>query len=135
MTRKTAECYSHVFRFIESEVFELKPTEFITDFEIAMRNAISECYPRARLHGCWYHFSAALRKRLIKEGLFQLIKIDEDAAAIKKMMMSLPLLPANNFDEGYKHIKKIASRNKYLSKKFMGFFKYFDNFWCAQVGS
>lgn len=97
-----------------------------------MRKAIRECYPAATLRGCWYHYSAALRKRLLHEGLRKLMKDNDDAVTVKKMMMGLPLLPREHFEAGYSFIKQFAKDVK-LFEKFEEFFAYYDRYWCDQV--
>lgn len=124
MNHRTKEAYSHVFRFIEKNVFKLEPAEFITDFEAGMRSAINERWPSARLRGCWYHYSAALRKKMLKLGLHKLFKDSKDARCIKKMMLSLPLLPGDKFTEGYDYVQNQAQKWG-LSKNFIEFFEYF----------
>lgn len=131
MTRKTTECYSSVFKYIE-EKFQLGPGEIITDFEQAMRKALHERYPDTVLRGCWYHYCAALRKNHLKLGLNKLLKENSNAKQIKKMLMSLPLLPPENFKEGYEHIKYLA-KDWNLSKAFDKVFKYFESYWFMQV--
>lgn len=132
MTNKDTESYSRVFRFIEEKLFNLEPAEFITDFEGGMRKAIERCYPHARLRGCWFHYSAALRKKLLNLGLNKLIKGDDNARSIKKMMMSLPLLPEDDFMQGYNHIKSLAYKWQLL-REFRPFFLYFEQYWILQV--
>lgn len=132
MTRRTTACYSAVFQYIEKNIFKLEPVEFITDFETGMRSAISNCYPTATLRGCWYHYTAAIRKKMLKLGLHKLLKTDDDAKKIKKMLMSLPLLPHGNFMEGYGYIKECAKEWKILNK-FKTFFAYFEKQWVSQV--
>lgn len=132
MSSKTAECYKAIFKFIEAKVFKLQPGGFITDFEQGMRSAINKCYPQVPLRGCWYHFCAAIRKKLLKTGLHSLLKSNALARVIKIELMSLPLLPANHFKEGYEHIKRSA-KNWKLSSNFKEIFAYFENYWFTQV--
>lgn len=134
MSKRTEICYKAVFEFIEKNVFKLEPAEIITDFEAALRNAIIKCYPDIRLRGCWYHICAALRKKLMKIGLHKLLKFDQYAHFIKKALMCLPLLPAENFEEGYTYIKDCAVRFK-LSGKFKEMFAYYESYWFNQVHS
>ncbi|XP_031623037.1 uncharacterized protein LOC116340597 [Contarinia nasturtii] len=131
MTKRTAVCYAAIFNFIENNVFNLEPSEFITDFEAGMRCAIERCYPTAQLRGCWYHYCAALRKRLLKLGLHNLLKWNSQAVIIKKELMSLPLLPSEYFNAGYVHIKKLAKQWR-LSNSFKNFFEYYEQFWIQQ---
>lgn len=132
MSSKTAVCYEAIFKFIEAKVFKLEPGEFVTDFELGMRSAINKCYPEVPLRGCWYHFCAALRKKLLKLGLHNLLKSSSLARIIKKQLMSIPLLPVEYFKEGYDHIKRSAE-NWNLSASFEGMFTYFESYWFSQV--
>lgn len=68
MSNRLTECYSAVFNFIETNVFKLEPTEFITDFEPSMRKAINTVYPGIALRGCWFHYCRAIKKMAIKLG-------------------------------------------------------------------
>lgn len=109
MTRKTSACYKHVFRLIEKKVMKLQTSEFITDFEQGMRKAISKMYAKATLRGCWYHYSAAVNKKVKQLDLNKLMKINNSANTIKKMVLNLPLLPASQFMIGYRYIKTYTS--------------------------
>lgn len=126
MTRKTTECYAAVFEFIEKNIFQLEPYEFITDFEEGMRNAIREQYPNTTLRGCWFHYCAAIRKKS------KLPKKNADAKLIRKELMSIPLLPSDYIVEGYLHVKESALECG-LSDEFAVLFEYYENYWLPQV--
>lgn len=132
MSGKSAELYKQVFQYIENNVFKMKPSQFMTDFEAGMRKAIEECYPNAILHGCWYHFCAAIRRKLVTLQLYQLIVEVPSAMAIYRMILNLPLLPSEFILEGFQVIKKIA-RDRKLYKQFKSLFEYFENFWLQLV--
>lgn len=134
MSSKSAVCYKSILKFIEKKVFKLEPGEFITDFELGMRSAINKIYPTVPLRGCWYHYCAALRKNFLKFGLHSLLKSNALARMIKAELMSLPLLPAEHFKEGYEFIK-LSAKNWKLSNNLMEMFIYFENYWFAQVSS
>lgn len=132
MTERTSACYQSVFRTIEQKLFELEPDELITDFEAGLRHAIRKRFPEARLRGCWYHYCAAVRKRLVKLGLSKLFKSNDLAKIIKKQLMCLPLLPSEFFEEGYTYIKDKTIEWE-LFDRFAAFFKYYENYWFKQV--
>lgn len=132
MTRKTCECYSDVLDFIENQLFNLNPIEFMTDFEGGLRKAIEQKYPNARLRGCWFHFCAALDRNALRLGLYPLLKRDPFARFILKSLKNLPLLPEDRFVEGYAHIKTVAAENN-LTRSFKQYFAYFEFYWLAQV--
>lgn len=132
MTKKTTSCYKAVFDFIEKEVFQLCPAEFMTDFEGGLRKALVYTYPNARIRGCWFHFSNALRKKSRSLGMYALIRNCPNAKMIMNMLKSLPLLPPQNFEEAYTLIKGLSDELK-LFDKFKHFFQYFESYWIAQV--
>lgn len=132
MSNKSAEAYQAVFDFIENKVFEMKPSEFMTDFEGGMRKAINQCYPNAILRGCWFHFKAAVRRRFMSLHMYRLITDDLKARKIYRMLMNLPLLPPESIENGYQIIKEEARSNK-LTKVFQQIFTYFERYWLKVV--
>lgn len=132
MTSKSADCYTAVFNYIKKNVFDLKPAIIMTDWEAGLRSANRTCFPTCILKGCWYHYCTALRKKVLRLGLYDELKSNANSRLIKKMMMSLPLLPPELFEEGYAHVKNFAHEHK-LREKFKCFFAYYDRYWIAQV--
>lgn len=132
MSNRTTECYSAVFDLIENSVFKMEPTEFITDFEPALRNAINKMYPGIPLRGCWFHYCKAIKAMALKLGLGPEFKAVQVARFIYYKLLSLPLLPPEDFLYGYDSIKRHA-KNTNLLAKFQPLFAYFEKFWLAQV--
>lgn len=132
MSKKTFACYTAVFQYIESNVFHLEPTEFITDFEAGMRKSIKYIYPGTILRGCWFHYCSALRKKCRQLGLGPLLNSCSEAKMILKEIMGLPLLPAENFLQGYLYVRKLTDEYE-ISSDFKNFFSYFESFWIVEV--
>lgn len=65
-------------------------------------------------------------------GMSKLLKENKNATKLKRMLMNLPLLPAQMFERGYKFIKSQANSWK-LSNSFKKFFKYFEAQWIPEV--
>lgn len=131
MSNRTAESYLAVFEYIEKNVFQLEPASLMTDWELGMRKALSLCYPRCILRGCWFHYCKSLRKKFIKLGLASLLKADDFAKKISQQFMSLPLLPKEHFEAGLSYIK-LSIPGYQLSASFRNFLAHF-NFWIRQV--
>lgn len=132
MTKKTAECYTAVFQYIESNVFHLEPSEIMTDFETGLRKSIKHVYPDTNLRGCWFHYCKALRHKSQQLGLRPMLNSSPEAKVILKEIMSLPLLPADKILQGYLHVKKITEEYG-ISEDFENFFSYFESFWLVEV--
>lgn len=131
MTSKSNNCYSSVFKYIEKNIFELKPNAIITDCEGGMRKALRSCYPNAILRLCWYHFCCSVCRNMNSLGLNKLLRWNQNARMIKSKLLCLPLLPERSFYEGYEHIKKQA-REFDIETEFSSFFVYFE-YWINVV--
>lgn len=117
MSNKSAEAYEKLFRYIEDNVFKLKPKSFMADHEGGIRKAINKCYINATLSGCWYHFKAAVRRNCSRY-LLQIIAECPIAGTIYRMLF-LPLLPSNKVEEGFQTIcSQILSKSLYILKTF-----------------
>lgn len=132
MTNKRTELYLDVFKYIDDNVFQLQPAQFMADFEAGLRKAIQTHYPEASLYGCWYHYCASIRRRLMSLSMYRLITDDRTGAQIYRMMLSLPLLPKERILDGFGVVKRVAKENR-LHKEFKKFFDYFEDFWMKLV--
>lgn len=133
MSGKKTELYKEIFDFIEKKLIQLKPAQFMTDFEAGLRKAINEFYPDAILYGCWYHFCSAVRRKFMSLDMYELISKVPAAKLIYRMILSVPLLPAELICKGYNIVKEEATKKK-LDKKFKKIFEYFEQYWLEQVG-
>lgn len=132
MTRVSTDCYAAVFEYIESRLFKLEPSEFLTDFEMALRNAIRNRYPEAVLRGCWFHFCQALRRKSIRLGLHRLIKSDRDAKGAHRQLMCLPLLPNDNIIPGFDALMNEA-KHLGIYRRMKDYFRYVRDYWLKVV--
>lgn len=130
-TRKTANSYAALFKYIEKNLMLLKPAEIMTDFEEGLRLGCKRSWPNFILRGCWFHLCRALIRKSNKLGMKKLIKSTPLAKFILKALMSLPLLPNDKLVEGYDIIKEFALKQNL--PQFPVFFKYFEDYWLKKV--
>lgn len=105
----------------------------MSDYEAALRKAINTCYRGVRLHGCWFHFDRAIQRYCYKSPkLRQVLKINLNAREVFKELLSLPLLPAINFKEGYDAVRAEAKQLRVYIPMIV-LFRYFDSYWIRQV--
>lgn len=109
----------------------LECEEIMTDFEKGMRNAIAIVVPNVRLTACWFHFSAACKKKAMRffGAMVQLIRSNEEAASIYYRLLCLPLLPADRIIAAFESLKIWASK----FPAFNGFIAYFERQWLERV--
>lgn len=131
MTRKTEECYRHVFRYIHENIFSLECESFMTDFELAMRNALRSIYPDCKFYVCWFHLTKAAEKKVSQtSALCKLIRKKKEARIIYKKILALPLLPADLIVAAFHKIKVLALST---FEQFGPFLVYFEHQWLQRV--
>lgn len=132
MTRKTQEAYTHLFQCIEAEIINLEPTSFMTDYEVAMRNALRVVFPEAQLSSCWFHYCQAVKRHGSQIGGFLMAaRKNTETAKVYYQILCLPLLPADYILDVFSIIRMEAkSAHGDLFDKFMS---YMDRQWMKKV--
>lgn len=131
MSRKTEKCYTHLFQTLKT-LFPLNGKSIMTDFEMAMRNALRNVYPDLKQHTCWFHFcQAAKRKAAQIPHLMQAIKSNENVKNAYYKLLSLPLLPPHEILSCFQIIKSQVADEKAIKK----FLNYYEAQWLKKVGS
>ena len=131
MTRKTQAAYSHLFKNLDGR-WKLRPVCITTDFEKGLRNALKKQYPAARLIGCWFHFSQALRRRAktIKNFLI-FLKSNKDARKLFRKFTFLPLLREDKIVMAFTLFK---DESRIFGSRFNDFVKYVEDQWIVKEG-
>lgn len=133
MSNKTKEAYLHMFQYIKSNVFDLRPTTIITDYENALRNANKIIYPTVKMVGCWFHYTNALRRKASKiTGFIQHLNRYKNAKNFFNKFLYLPLLKASDIEAAYQCLKTDITNDE-CGKKFQQFFKYYEFYWLKKV--
>lgn len=123
ITKKTKEMYVRMLELIKSTIPGFSPTEIITDFERAAIAAVQEVFPNANYHGCYFHFTRALRRKAKKLHLSNDIFLQR----IVSLCTVLPFLPLSELDNGWVYIKaEVASIS---NDNLLKFVKYMESFW------
>lgn len=133
MSRKTRRAYEHLFKYIKNSIFDIGNCESImTDFEVAMRNALRVIFPEAELNCCWFHFTQAAKKRAMQTPqLIPYLLQHQSAREIYYKLLSLPLLPPSDILKQFKKLKVFSLANH--KTVFADFIKYYENQWIKKV--
>lgn len=133
MSNKSEEAYKHVLQYIKSNILDLEPTKVISDYETGLRNAFKAIYPTAKLIGCWFHFTNALRRKASKISNFiKYLNKNKDAKNVFNKFFYLPLLKPKDLTQAYQIIKNESMEDKFLQKNGENYFKHFINYFEAQ---
>lgn len=93
MSRKSEQAYTHLFQYIDANLFKFEPTTFVTDYEQAMRNSLHSVFPGAKCSFCWFHYCQALRRRASKIPEFvTFMHKNKEALRLFRKFLVLPLM-------------------------------------------
>lgn len=103
MSSRSTSSYNALFEHIGAFIFDLEPSTFMCDYETAMRNSISKIYPNARVSGCYFHFTQAVRRkcRSVKKKFNKVLADNSDVLNIYRKLLLLPLLPQNMISDAF----------------------------------
>lgn len=100
LPNKTTTTYVEMFTAIRSALIASFGSigamgTFLTDFELAAINAITQTFPEARVKGCMFHFRQALMRKIQNEGLKSSYDSDGIPCIRKwlRLIMSMSMLP------------------------------------------
>lgn len=104
----------------------------MTDYEDGMRLAIKKQWPKAAIHGCWFHYKRAINRKCRSFGMKRILDKNANARKVKEMLMNIPLLSSEQIHEGYANIKEFAAQKR-VERCFAELFGYFERYWLKQV--
>lgn len=129
MSRKSQACYTHLFETLRKE-FPLDGRSFMTDYEVALRNALRVVYPAMDQKTCWFHYCQAARRKCSSfPKLMHKLKSNETLKRAYFKLLALPLLPAEHIVSCFQMIKSELV-DVQEAKKFLN---YFEKQWLEKV--
>lgn len=132
MTRKLESSYEHLFTYINTNVCELKPASFMTDFERGMRNAIKTVWPEVNQYTCWFHYCQAIKRHSAQIPEFMsIVRGETSKLKIYYDVMCLPLLPPADINIAFMELKAEALA-KY-GELYTKFLHYVESYWLKKV--
>lgn len=128
MKRPTEEAYTHLIQYINTELIDIQPASIMTDYEVAMRNALRLAYPNANMNGCWFYHCQAVKQHGSQiAGFMAVARKNTKSAQIYYQLLCLPLLPANEIITVFMDIKNEAKEQ--FGSLFDPFFHYYEKQW------
>lgn len=86
--------------------FQPDPTTVITDFELAIINALRTVFGmNIQIHGCFYHLTQSTWRKIQNLGLVPLYRSNEEVKLFCGMLDALAFLPVQEVQEGLDHLK------------------------------
>lgn len=90
---KKEATYNKMFQALKFLKFDLCPKSFTTDFEKAAMNSIKNEFPSTEIHGCFFHFSQAVWRKIQNYGLTIKYIVDVNFALQVRKLIALAFIP------------------------------------------
>ena len=134
MMSKSRLNYDAVFSLIK-EATNVKPTKIVTDFEAALCHSQVTTFEGVDLQGCYFHASQAIYRRAKQVGLDHLMNNSQEVKEWVRLLMSLPLLPANQISNVFQtSLHPFTLRQFQNDAGILSLYEYVDSYWLKIVG-
>ena len=133
MTNKRTNLYTKIFEKIKQIVPDFEPDTFLCDFEFGLIKALKQSFVNSAIHGCWFHFTQAVLRRIGSDGNKNLYIKSPEFKSIAKRLFSLTLLPPTKIVPAFNRIKQECLKFPFYQLT-EDLFTYIESFWINSVG-
>jgi hypothetical protein len=106
LPNKTEQIYLTLLREIKNllPVGVAQPQTIMTDFEVAMINAIRTEFPQTSHRGCFFHLCQSIFRHIQENGLKREYETNPEVALTLKLLPALAFVPTQDVVEGFEHL-------------------------------
>uniref|UniRef100_A0A1I7Z0Y5 MULE domain-containing protein n=1 Tax=Steinernema glaseri TaxID=37863 RepID=A0A1I7Z0Y5_9BILA len=102
LPNKTEGTYIRIFRKLAQVLGTSAPLTFMSDYELAARNAVELCFPGVILKGCLFHLAQSIHRNVSQRGYLNFYnQPNSEFRVIIRCLSALSLLPENMVEEGF----------------------------------
>lgn len=135
MTSKTASAYSAIFNYIrENLAAYVTPTVIMSNFDVDIQSALAYTFPEATVKGYWYEYTNALIAHMKSVGMYG-DKCRDHMASCVRMLLVLPLLPAEYLAPGVNAIRKWAQEKQIFTVQLSQVCVHIEQKWLRTIGA
>lgn len=130
MRRKTEAAYQSIYEYLR-EMCDTRATNIVTDYELALTNALGRVFNNVHLQKCWFHMVQALEENAKEFGIRrQVYRNDTFLHIMFRISKAIP----NMVLEGWKIVKRKANQspNQDVARRYV---RYFETHWMERVGA
>lgn len=98
LPNKEGQTYRRMFEAVKGFWPNLNPSSVSMDFEQAVIGAVRDTFPNCAVHGCLFHLTQNMRKKLAAEALLNRYNTDPDFALDARMIVALSFVPIDDLD-------------------------------------
>ena len=101
---KSEQTYLRFLRQVKELEPSAIPVTVLTDFEVAMGNAIKKEFPRVVHRGCFFHFCQCIYRKIQANGLKRRYDTNADFALKIRMLSALAFVPTTHIVEEFEFL-------------------------------
>lgn len=126
--------YTAVFNYIRDNLAaHVTPSVIMSNFDADIQTALAYAFPEATIKGYWYEYTNALIKHMRSIGMHG-DKCRGHAASCVRMLLVLPLLPAEYLAPGVNAIRKWAQEKQIFTGQLAQVCLYIEQKWLRTIG-
>ena len=133
LPNKSQATYVRAFELVKQKAHSLhvslEPQIILSDFELAIKQAVELSFPTTDFRGCYYHFSQALMRKFQNIGLQVAYREDANVNRFLRRTAALAFVPIRFVRLAWQAIKVAAPQLPRIQE----FIWYFEDTWLTQV--
>lgn len=104
LPNKEQATYERMLEMIVNAWPNLNPIAISMDYELALINSFSSVFPEAEIHGCLFHLTKNIKRKLSEEGLTSRYNNDADFALSARMIASVAFVPIDQIENAIEQL-------------------------------
>ncbi|KAF0988924.1 hypothetical protein HZS_196 [Henneguya salminicola] len=105
LPNKEGRTYRRLFDAIKELWPNLNPSSISIDFEQAAIGSFRTTFPNCAIHGCLFHLTKNMRRKLSDEGLLRRYNTDHDFALAARMIVAFSFVPIEEIDVAFEALE------------------------------
>ncbi|XP_058453543.1 uncharacterized protein LOC131431702 [Malaya genurostris] len=135
MTAKSESGFAAIFAYVKEHLGSfISPTTILTEADEETHNALEKTFPEATIKVYWHHYTTAVLNRMRQLGLGRETARGHASSGLR-MLLVLPLLPANYMTPGLEALKKWMNEKNIFSHNFCRLCDYVERSWLGEFGA
>lgn len=127
--------YAGIFTYMRENLSTyIKPSTIMSNYDADIHSALAYVYPEATIKGYWFQYTDAVLKN-IKSNNLQRETFRGHSLSGLRMILALPLLPAEYMVPGLDSIRKWAQEKNIYSTAFQQLCSYVEQSWLRAIGA
>lgn len=134
MTATTESSYAAVFAYIRENLSQISPSTIMSNYDSDILSALTYTYPEVTVKGYWFQYTDAVLKNVKQNNLQRETNRGHNSSGLR-MLLVLPLLPAEYMAPGLEAIRKWAQEKRIYTSAFEQLCAYIEQNWLRSVGA